>query len=66
MTVADFFDALETKAMVNIIKDKSTILEIKNVGTVADKLSDELAGSTIETIDIVGSTTVSVTIAGTP
>ena len=63
MTVADFLNALSTKATVSIIQDKVVILEVKNVGNVADKLSSDLAGATVEEIEVIGSSSVSVTIA---
>lgn len=64
MTVADFLDVLNTKATVSIIQNKNVVLEVKNIGGISEKLSAEIAGAAIESMDITGSTAVSITIEG--
>lgn len=62
MTIAEFLSALKTKVSVSIIQDGEVILEVKNADGVAEKLSADVSGATIESIDIIGSMSVCVTI----
>lgn len=66
MTVADFLNALKTKATVSIIRGGEVILEVKSGTGVADRLATDVSSAGIATIELVGSTAICVTIEPAP